>query len=293
MVMLAFGADQPHDDAMPARRARGAEGDALSSQPGIEPAHVVITGGSSGIGAALAHVYGVAGRRVSLIARDRARLEAVADSGRARGAEVDIHVADVADAGAIEQAVLACDARQPIALLIANAGVGGRDSLAPSSGEGGAVARQIFATNALGVINTVTPILPRMIERRHGQIAIMSSLAGLVALPACPAYSASKAAIRAYGTALRCLAAPSGVHISVICPGFIDTPMSANLPFRPPFLWSADRAARHIARALARGRREIVFPWPLALAVHAINLLPTALADRILTLTAAAGSPRD
>jgi hypothetical protein len=69
--------------------------------------------------------------------------------------------------------------------------------------------------------------------------------------------------------------------------------MSESLPFRPPFLWSADRAAHHIAWALARGRREIVFPWPLALAVRTINLLPAALADRVLMLVGAAGAPRD
>lgn len=257
------------------------------------PAHVVITGASSGIGAALARLYSAPGGRVSVIARDRARLEAVAEAGRARGAVIDVHVADVADPAAIERALLTCDDRQPVALLVANAGIGGRDSLAPVTGEPGPVARRIFAVNAVGVINTVTPLLPRMIERRNGQIAIMSSLAGLVPLPACPAYSASKAAVRAYGNALRLLAGPSGVHISVICPGFVDTPMAASLPFHPPFLWSADRAADYVARGLARNRGEILFPWPLALAVRALNRLPAAVANRILTRIADPGTARD
>ena len=248
------------------------------------PEHVVITGASSGIGAALARVYSAPGRRLSLIARDQARLDAAAHEGRRRGADVDIHIADVTDATAIEHVLLTCDLQQSVDLLVANAGIGGRASLAPDCGESGHIAREILATNTLGVINTVTPLLPRFAARRRGQIAIMSSLAGLLGLPACPAYSASKAAIRAYGAALRGLVAPSGVRVSVVCPGFVDTPMSASLPFRPPFLWTADRAALYVARALARGRREILFPWPLAIAVRTLGILPVALADRILML---------
>jgi short-subunit dehydrogenase len=295
MVTLAFRPHQPGIRQTSPRPlgAAASEADTFSLQRRDEPAHVVITGASSGIGAALARVYSSPGRRVTLIARDRARLETEADVGRARGAQIDIHTADVADPAAIEQALITADTRQSVELLIANAGIGGRDSLAPSSGETGAVARQIFATNALGVINTITPLLPRFVDRGRGQIAIMSSLAGLIALPACPAYSASKAAIRAYGAALRGLAAPAGVHISVICPGFIDTPMSASLPFRPPFMWSADRAARYVAGALARHRREIIFPWPLALAVRTLNLLPAAVADRILMRGGDVRLPRD
>lgn len=293
--MPAFGARQFNDSETPASGPLTAVAAGRSlPMPGRDgPPHVVITGASSGIGAALARHYSTPGRRLTLIARDQIRLEAVAAAGRTLGARVDVHAADVTDAAAIERALMAADTEEPVALLIANAGIGGRSSLAPASGEPGPVAREIFTTNALGVINTVAPLLPRFIDRRSGQIAIMSSLAGLVALPACPAYSASKAAILAYGTALRRLAAPHGVHISVICPGFVDTPMSADLPFHRPFLWSADRAARYVARALARGRREIVFPWPLALAVRTLGLLPAAMADRILIRMANAGALGD
>jgi short-subunit dehydrogenase len=257
--------------------------------PASGPKHVVITGASSGIGAALAVVYSRPGRRLSLIARNRERLETIAGQGRGRGADVDVYVADVTDAMEIELALVTCDSRQPVDLLVANAGIGGRASLAPDSGEPGFIARQIVTTNTLGVINTVTPLLPRLVARRHGQIAIMSSLAGLVSLAACPAYSASKAAIRAYGAALRGLVAPSGVRISVVCPGFVDTPMSASLPFRHPFMWTSDRAALYVVRALARGRCEILFPWPLAVAVRALGLLPSAVANRILMLARVRG----
>jgi len=255
-----------------------------SVKPGDGPKHIVITGASSAIGAALARVYGASGRRLSLIGRNRRRLEAVASDARARGGDVDIYVSDVTDPDMIERVLTTCDLLQPVDLLIANAGIGGRASLAPDAGEPSNIARQILMANTLGVINTVTPLLPLFIARKRGHIAIVSSLAGLVSLPACPAYCASKAAARAYGAALRGLLAPSGVAVSVVCPGFVDTPMSESLPFRPPFLWTADRAARHVARALARGRREILFPWPLAVAVRVLAILPTAVTDRVLML---------
>jgi short-subunit dehydrogenase len=249
----------------------------------------VITGASSGIGAALARVYGQWGWRLSLIARDEKRLEAVAAGCGARGADVDIYRADVTDAKAVEAVMKTCDLRWPVDLLIANAGIGGRAALVCDDGESGDVARQILTTNVLGVINTVTPLLPALVARRRGQIAIMSSLAALAGLPACPAYSASKAAARVYGAALRSLVAPCGVRVSVVCPGFIDTPMSKGLPFHLPFLWTADCAALHVARALARGRREILFPWPLAAALRLATVLPAAVSDRILLLTRPSG----
>jgi short-subunit dehydrogenase len=245
----------------------------------------VITGASSGIGAALARVYGQWGWRLSLIARNEKRLEAVAADCSARGADVDIYRADVTDATAIDAAIKTCDLRQAVDLLIANAGIGGRAALACDGGESGDIARQILTTNMLGVVNTVTPLLPALVARRRGQIAIMSSLAALAGLPACPAYSASKAAVRVYGAALRSLVAPYGVRVSVVCPGFIETPMTESLPFHLPFLWTADRTALHVARALARGRREILFPWPLAAALRLAAVLPAAVSDRILLLT--------
>jgi short-subunit dehydrogenase len=246
------------------------------------PRHVVITGASSGLGAALARVYAGRGARLSLIARNRERLEEVASVSRSQGGEADAYIVDVTDSSAIGDVLVGCDARQPVDLLIANAGVGGAAVLAPPAGESGDLARHIITSNTIGVVNTVTPLLPRFVSRKHGQVAIVSSLNAFMGLPDCPAYSASKAAAHAYGEALRRLVAPSGVVVTNVCPGFVDTPMSASLPYNPPFLWSADRAAAYIAAALARGRREVLFPWQLAIAVRALGILPTALADRIV-----------
>jgi short-subunit dehydrogenase len=247
------------------------------------PNHVVITGASSGIGAALAKVYGVPGTRLSLLDRDSDRLEVVAAACRNNGSDIETHAGDITDAAGMENWLLACDSVMPVDLIIANAGIGGAAVLTNKAGETGDLARRIVSVNMLGAINTVTPLLPRLIDRRAGQIAIVSSVMALLGVPVCAAYSASKAAIGIYGDALRRLLAPHGVRITVIYPGFVDTPMSQSLGFRGPFLWSADRAAVHIARGLARSRREMMFPWPLSLAFRCTRRLPTRLVDLLMT----------
>jgi short-subunit dehydrogenase len=244
--------------------------------------HVVITGASGGIGAALARIYAAPEIRLSLLARGLKRLEILAEDCRARGAHVEAHAGDVQDAKEMESWLLACDSIQPVDLIIANAGIGGAGVLAPKFGEPGDVARRIISVNTFGVVNSVTPLLPRLVSRRAGHLAILSSVGAGLGLPDCPAYDASKVAIHAYGHALRRLLLQHGVRVTVISPGFVDTPMAQSLPFQPPFMWSADRAAAKISRGLARGRREIRFPWQISIAVRAARILPLPLVDRVL-----------
>ena len=248
----------------------------------MEHAHVVITGASSGIGAALARTYARPGVRLSLLGRDRARLETVAAECRAQGAISDVHAGDVTDAAGMQAWLAECEQRQPVDLVIANAGIGGDQALAGESGETLTAASRIVATNLQGVLNTVIPLLPGFVARKHGGIVIVSSLAAFIALPDAPVYSATKAAARVYGHGLRRVLAPHGVTVTIASPGFIDTPMSASLGTPLPFMWNAERAARHIARAAARGKRETIFPLGLALLVGLANFLPAALVDKIL-----------
>lgn len=189
---------------------------------------------------------------------------------------------DVSDAVAMSSWVADCDTRQPVELVIANAGVGGERVIASSAGEPLSVAYDIVATNILGVANTIVPLLPRFVARGKGQIALMSSLAAFLGLPQAPLYSASKAAIRVYGQALRRLLAPKGINVTVICPGFVDTPMSVSLGRNRPFLWDTERAALRIIAGLERGEREIVFPWQLAVLTRLAGALPPSMLDALL-----------
>ena len=246
------------------------------------PRHVALTGASSGIGAALAVHYAQPGVRLSLQARDNRRLNDVIEKCCGAGAEVYSHIGDVRDESVLQEWLLASDDALPIDNLIANAGIGGKNVVTSGVPETAELASQIIETNVIGVINTVAPLIPRFIARRQGHIVILSSLAGLFALPDAPTYCASKAAGRVYGHALRRLLAPYGVKVTVVCPGFVETPMSASLGGSRPFLWSAEKAARRIASDVARGRIESIFPWPLALAARLSALLPAAVVDRAL-----------
>jgi len=248
----------------------------------LPPKHVVITGASSGIGAALAEAFAREGARLTLFGRNAERLEAVAGRCKTWGVEPWLRVADVTDEAVMRHLLAVCDQETPIDIVIANAGIGGSDAMAATSGEDAGVVGDVLRTNVLGVTNTVAPLVSRFHTRKRGHIVIVSSLAGLIGLPDTPAYSASKAAVRTYGHALRRLFAGSGVKVTVVCPGFVETPMGANLPFRGPFTWSADRAAVYILRGLERGKREIIFPFPLALAMGLATYLPMSVADVIL-----------
>jgi len=189
-----------------------------------DPRAVLITGATSGIGRALAREYARPGVTLSLCGRDAGRLADVAGTCRGAGAAVDSRILDVTDAAAVRAWIEAADAEAPLDLVIANAGISGGSA---GGGEDADAARRIFAVNVAGVMNTVLPAIAPMQERGSGQIALMSSLASFRGLPGAPAYSASKAAVRTWGEALRGALAGDGIEVSVICPGFIETPMTA------------------------------------------------------------------
>ncbi|WP_372000135.1 SDR family NAD(P)-dependent oxidoreductase [Tistrella mobilis] len=251
----------------------------MSASPA--PRHIAITGASSGLGAALAMEYAGPGIRLSLHGRDTGRLETTATAARSRGAIVDVAQFDVTDAAATAAWVTAAEARAPIDLVIANAGISGNET-----GSGGAVSagvtRAIFAVNVDGVVNTVLPAADAMLGRGRGAIAIVASLAGYRGQPGAPAYAASKAAVKAWGEGLRPRLAHGGLRISVVCPGFVRTPMTERNRFPMPFLMDADTAARLIRRGLDRNRARIAFPWQLAALCWLLAALPAAWGDRLL-----------
>lgn len=240
------------------------------------PKHIVITGASSGLGAALARAYAAQGVVLGLLGRNAERLDAVASDCRASGAQVQAAQIDVCDANAMRAWLVAFDAAHPVDLVIANAGV---SAGLGEFGEGEAQVRAIFDVNIGGVVNSVWPLAAHMVARGRGHIAVMSSLAGIRALPSAPAYSASKACVRYYAEALRGQLRSSGVKVSVICPGYIDTPMTRINTFPMPFLMHEDRAARRIMHALSCGKRRICFPRRLYYPLYLLACLPSFLTD--------------
>lgn len=234
------------------------------------PKTILITGASSGIGSALALAYAQPGNTLWLSGRNPARLDTIAAQVHARGASCELRIADVRDRDDMAAWISSADDQTPLDLVIANAGISaGTRKRADADHWSDS---DIFATNVDGVIHTVTPALAPMVRRKQGQIALMSSLASFRAFRDSPAYCASKAAVRFYGNGLRRKHAVDGIGVSVICPGFVRSPMTDANDFHMPFLVDPDRAAARIRKQLARNPAMIAFPLPMYLAVRMLAL---------------------
>jgi short-subunit dehydrogenase len=225
----------------------------------MDHSSIVITGASSGIGAALACSLAGAGRSLGLIGRDPARLEAVAQTCRSSGALCETAVMDVRDSVRLKSFLETFESRHPIDLIVANAGVlAGRPADEPV--ERGETARQVLETNLLAAIDTVHAVLPGFRRRRRGDIVLVASLAAFVPLTDAPAYSASKAGLMSYGLALREAVAGEGIRVVVACPGFVATAMAKmHIGPRPGEISAEDAAARILA-GLERNQALIGFP---------------------------------
>ncbi len=238
---------------------------------------VFITGASSGIGAALAAHYAGRGAQLGLVAR---RKDALADVARSLPGNPVVYLADVADAKAMQEAAHDFMARYGVPdIVIANAGVS--VGTLTEHAEDIAVFGRVMQTNVVGLAATFQPFIAPMREAGRGRLVGIASVAGVRGIPGAGAYSASKAAAITYLEALRVELRPSGVKVVTVCPGYVETPMTAVNKYRMPFILPADVAARRIARVIDAGRRYAVVPWQMAIVARAMKLLPNAVYDRL------------
>jgi NAD(P)-dependent dehydrogenase (short-subunit alcohol dehydrogenase family) len=232
-----------------------------------------ITGGSSGIGRALALELARAGRKVAVSARRGEELERVAaemPAGRIAPFPVD-----AADEAAMTRTAAAIEAALgPLDLAVFNAG-----THHPVSVEtfGPAPFRHLMDINFMGAVNGIASVLPGFLARRAGHIAVVSSVAGYRGLPQAAAYGPTKAALINLCEALKPDLDRYQVRISVINPGFIRTPLTDLNEFPMPFLMEADVAARRIVRGLDAGKFEITFPRRFTFMLKVARMLPYAL----------------
>lgn len=246
-----------------------------------DPRRVVITGASGAIGGALALAYAAPGVTLFLQGRRADRLAALAGQCRARGAQAQVGVLDVADEPALRAWLRGICRHAPPDLLVVAAGM--NISLAPGrAAEDAGEARRLMEVNVQAAIATVDAVAPAMRARGSGQIALLGSLAAFRGLPQVPSYSASKAAIKAYGEAMRDVLAADGVWLSVVMPGYVDSSMCRGMPGPKPFLWQPPRAARAIRRGLRARRARIVFPFWLGLGTRLLGVMPAGLSSWIL-----------
>ena len=237
----------------------------------------IITGASSGIGAALARVLVGTGYKVGLIARRADKLEALSQE---LGDRVAVATADVTLRPQIVAAIhQLADKLGSVDLLIANAGLGHNSRIEPFNVE---EIEQVFRVNLLGVVYAIEAVLPSMLERGTGHLAAVSSVAAYKGMPGESAYCASKAAVSTFMEGLRIQLRSRGIAVTTICPGFVKSEMTAGHKFHMPFLLETDDAARRICRALERKTKVFNFPWQTAFLMKLTRWFPDGLMARIV-----------
>lgn len=244
-------------------------------------ANVLITGASSGIGAALARAYAAPGMHLWLWGRDEERLAQIAEDCRDRGASVSGIVWDLCDIDGLASRIEALDDERPIELAIFNAGVGGtipHSRIVETAERTG----EIAMVNFTATVVSATAAANRMVRRRHGHIVLIGSLAESFPFPIAPTYAASKAGLRTFAEALGIAAGRCGLAVTAVSPGFVDTPMSGLLAGPKPLMITAEEAAAIIKRGVARRARRVVFPWQLAVLRRLFLFLPRPFRHAIM-----------
>ncbi|MEQ9813533.1 MAG: SDR family NAD(P)-dependent oxidoreductase [Azospirillaceae bacterium] len=239
-----------------------------------------ITGASSGIGAALALELAGRGWTVAASARSVDRLADLARRTTGRDGRIVAMPCDVTQLDEARQTMDRISAELgPVVLAVLNAGTYSADRIGAIDVE---AFRKIYDINVMGMTTVLSVLMPRMLADGRGQVVLVGSVSGYGGLPMALAYGSSKAAVINLAESLAVQARPKGVHVQLVSPGFVKTPLTDRNRFRMPFLVPVDKAARIIADGLGRRRFEIAFPWQLALPLKLLRFLPRGLYFRIV-----------
>jgi NADP-dependent 3-hydroxy acid dehydrogenase YdfG len=219
----------------------------------VEDKVVIVTGASSGIGAATAHAFGQLGAQVVLAARRAEKLQAEASLIEGAGGRALACPTDVTDMEEVSRLLARTrETLGPVDILVNNAGVNWSRALAQTTPEEIAHAVRV---NLIGAMQLTSAVLPEMLERGTGTVISVGSVAGHVAIE--PLYSSTKFGLRGFSLALRRQLAGSGVSICLVSPGNIRTQMTTGIGAELP---GPEMAAQTIVRLAMRPRREVVVP---------------------------------
>lgn len=241
---------------------------------------VFLTGASSGIGEALALNLATRGAILGLVARRAELLNELASRCESAGGQARIFACDVVDSDAIQAAAAKFrDEFGHIDIMIANAGIGGNDT-ATRAYEPAAV-KKLIDVNLLGAANSIYAVLPKMIEYGSGHLVAISSLAGFRGLPKSAAYSASKAGMTAFFESVRLDNAKHNIDVTIIQPGFIETPLTSGRSNKMPFLMKLDEAIPYFVGAIEKKKKFAAFPWQIAAVVRLAQIMPAWIYDKV------------
>jgi NAD(P)-dependent dehydrogenase (short-subunit alcohol dehydrogenase family) len=243
---------------------------------------VLITGGSRGIGKAIAIEYARKGAIVLLLARDEEKLEEALESVMKAGGSGYLMKCDVTKPEDMQKAMdFAIQKMGAIDVAVLNAGIGGSGLIDGMRLED---FKRIFEVNLFGVIHGLAAIVPVMKMQGYGTIAGISSLAESRGLPGNAAYNSSKVALSHLLESARMELKHYGIRIVIVKPGFIQTDMTARHKFYMPFLMDADKAAKRIIHGIEKGKSIVAFPVPMAIASYIGKILPSSLFEFLFGL---------
>lgn len=229
---------------------------------------VFITGGTTGIGMELAKLYAGKGWKVGVCGREKSRFD---ENFSIPNSNVSFYAVDVANRDELKAAIVDFSKSIGLDLLIANAGIGYKFKTKVPDFEW---SYKMVHVNLLGVMYAFEAALDVMIPRSKGHLVAISSVAGYNGLPGVSAYSATKAAVQKYCESLHLDMKQFNINVTTICPGFVETPMTANNQHAMPFLMKAPRAAHLIYRAIDKKKMIYAFPFFFSIIVRILGMLP-------------------
>ncbi|EGC28979.1 hypothetical protein DICPUDRAFT_159504 [Dictyostelium purpureum] len=240
-----------------------------------QPKNIIITGACGGLGGQLATQYSKPGTVISLFGMNNDQLLTVQKKCIRKGATVEINVVNNSDRELLKKKLLDFDDRHPVDLLIANAGL--IESQVPSELDLEEKTQRVVEVNVFGMMNTVLPLVPRLEQRRNGQICIISSLSSYIDF-FYPGYSGSKSFCNAFALTLRRRLYEYGVGVTLVTPGFLDTPMSTTLK-NSVKLTPVDEAVERIQNGLKINVAQVYFPYNTFLLTYCFNLVSPNLRE--------------
>ncbi len=247
------------------------------------PNKILITGATGAIGSALARYYAHTGAYLILLGRNKLKLENITKECEDLGATVDTVRLDLRETSRLQSWLVELNEKKLPDLIVANAGINiniGTDN----KGESWKDIDTLLEINIKANFALINTLIPAMRTRGSGQIAIISSLAAYYGLPVTPSYCASKAALKAYGEALRGWLSSEGIKVNVIMPGYVESNMCSAMPGPKPFLCSPEKAAELIAKGLQKNKPRISFPFPLNIGTWFLSVFPPSLSQFILRI---------
>lgn len=241
--------------------------------------NIFITGGTTGIGFALATLYLEEGHRVGVCGRDLNKFpEELKNQFKYKN--LFCYQVDVTNRDELHRAVKEF-ANGDLDLIIANAGrsVGAKSQIPNVS-----VSSHVIDVNVKGVLNTFDIGLELMMPKKKGHLVATASVAGFVGLPGAASYSASKAAVLKICESYAIDFKPLGISVTAIAPGFIDTPLTKQNSHSMPFMMTAEKAARLIKRAIEKKKVLFIFPMPMRIVITLLDKMPRCLYRYIMSI---------